>query len=113
MLNDEQHEPSGLSGKIQIDFSCIQTKNGRCPLPPSRPAGGGGAPQTSADVATRAEVSARPAVTHPATQTNVCGDKVSQLPSGGWSYFDTRPVAHPHAPILRRWAANLARFPPA
>lgn len=95
---------------ISVAFK-LKMADARCL--PAALLGGGGA-RTSADVATRAEVSARPAVIqHPATQTNVCGDKVSPLPSGGWSYFATRPVAHPHAPILRRWAVNLARFPPA
>lgn len=32
------------------------------------------------------------------SQTSVCGnEKVSQMPSGGWSYFDSRPTAHPSA----------------
>lgn len=71
----------------------------------SRPAG---AAPDLCDVATAAGFSARPAVTHPATQTNVCGDKVSQLPSGGWSYFDTRPVARPCPPQMD---SDLARLP--
>lgn len=32
------------------------------------------------------------------SQTSVCSnEKVSQMPSGGWSYFDSRPTAHPLA----------------
>lgn len=41
----------------------------------------------------------RPPVTLAGSQTSVCGDeKVSQMPSGGWSDFDTRPMTQSHPP---------------
>ncbi len=58
-----------------------------------------GAPRTCTDVITTARFSMRPAATLPGPQTGVCGDeKVNQMPSGGWSDFDTQPVTQPHPP---------------
>lgn len=58
-----------------------------------------GVHRTSADVMTTARFSLRPTATLPGPQTGVRGDeKVSQIPSGGWSDFDTQPITQPHPP---------------
>lgn len=55
-------------------------------------------PRISAVVVTTVRFSVRPAATPPRSQTSVCGnEKVSQMPSGGWSHFDSRPITHPQA----------------
>lgn len=86
MTSDTNRRDSPVKFRsISVAFK-LKMADARC-LPAALLGGEGG----FADVATRAEASARPA----ATQTNVCGDKVSQLPSGAWSYSDTRPAARP------------------